>query len=317
MSFLRRQESKSIFWRSKMLKIFRIVGIVLSCCVLNTHGQNAVNSTTETNTSPQNQKTKIVIVGGIHQAHHKNSKYSCEVLKEIILSLKPDVILNELPLSQIDPDGRPIERLRDKQISPECWAADTAATQLGIKQIPFDRCDREENFKKTSYVQRRKRWGRFIKKWAKQLEKEDPNSLNIKIAQLLDWSAEAEAHLLKSSCPEVINSESHDSVIRIKHSLRYDIVPMILKQYPGFKTLIDDCHFFKDQWHERNRIMADNIIKVAKEYPDKRLVIVSGATHRYILRDLLKDEKSIELKEYWEIKGLTTRNAEIMEKKQK
>ncbi len=300
-----------------MVKMFRMLGLALLCCALNSLGKEPANSAKEINTQSQTSNAQVIIIGTIHDKHHKNPNYSPEVLKEIILSLKPDVILNELPLSQVDPDGRPIERLRDKQISPECWAADTAATQLGIKQIPFDRCDRQENFKKTSYVQRRKRWGRFIKKWAKQLEKEDPNSLNIKIAQLLDWSAEAEAHLLKSSCPEVINSESHDSVIRIRHSLRYDIVPMILKQYTGFKTLIDDCHFFKDQWHERNRIMADNIIKVAKEYPDKRLVIVSGATHRYILRDLLKDEKSIELKEYWEIKGLTTRNAEIMEKKQK
>jgi pheromone shutdown protein TraB len=104
-----------------------------------------------------------------------------------------------------------------------------------------------------------------------------------------------------NSGPQTINSGAHDSVIRIKHSLWHDIMPVILKKYPGYETLIDDYNFEKQQWLERNKIMADNIVKAAKEYPTKRLVVVTGATHRYTLRDLLKDVNSIDLKEYWEI----------------
>jgi hypothetical protein len=104
-----------------------------------------------------------------------------------------------------------------------------------------------------------------------------------------------------NGAPEIINSEAHDSIVRIKHSFWYDIVPTILEKYPEYETLINEDHFFRDQWRQRNRIMADNIIKAAKQYTGKRLVVVTGATHRYILRDLLKDEKSIELKEYWQI----------------
>lgn len=75
----------------------------------------------------------------------------------------------------------------------------------------------------------------------------------------------------------------------------------MLKKYPGYEQLADEAHFFRDQWHERNRIMADNIIKAAKQYAGRRLVVVTGATHRYILRDLLKNEPNIELKEYGEL----------------
>ena len=46
--------------------------------------------------------------------------------------------------------------------------------------------------------------------------------------------------------------------------------------------------------------MVDNIVKAAKNHPGKRLVVITGATHRYVLRDLLKNEECIELKEYWE-----------------
>jgi len=97
-----------------------------------------------------NQKTQVVIIGTIHSFHCENYDYSPEKLKKIISSLKPAAILNELPLSLVDPNGRPVESIRDRSGScPEIWAADEAAMELGVRQIPYDRPDRQENFKKT------------------------------------------------------------------------------------------------------------------------------------------------------------------------
>jgi hypothetical protein len=84
-------------------------------------------------------------------------------------------------------------------------------------------------------------------------------------------------------------------------SLWHDIEPIILKKYSGYEKLIENCLFEKNQWIERNQIMAENIIGVAKENPGKRLVVLAGATHRYILRDLIGEQSFIDLKEYWEI----------------
>jgi len=256
--------------------------------------------------SSEVKKTQVVIIGTIHSRHYSNPKYSPDILKQIILSLKPDVILNELPLSLVDPNGRPLEGIRGKgnPDGPECWAADDAAMELGIKQIPFDRPDRQENFKKTNYFERNKRSKELMNKWGEQTFREDPNSLDIKIAHLMSYAGQAEDQLFMNSGPEIINSETHDSVIRIKHSLWHDIMPAIWKKYPGWETLVDDSCFEKQQWEDRNRIMVNNIVKAAKEYAGKRLVVVTGATHRYILRDLLKNEPAVELKEYWEITSL-------------
>lgn len=244
-------------------------------------------------------KTEVVIIGTIHGAHYNNPEYSPETLKEIISSLNPNAILNELPLSQVDPNGRPLHRDRDKY--PEGWTSDTVANELNIKQIPFDRPDREENFRKTNYLKRQKRSNKLINKWAKHVYEKDPNSLDLKIIQLKMHAGRAEGNLFMNKGPEVINSETHDSIIRIKKSVWYDIMPTILEKYPGYETLIEDYHFARDQWNQRNRIMADNIIKTAKQYRGKRLVVLTGATHRYILRDLLKNEPEIDLKEYWEL----------------
>ncbi len=244
-------------------------------------------------------KTQVVIIGTIHKFHYESPKYTPEVLKGIILDLKPDVILNELPLSQVDPNGRPLHR--EYLRHPEGWAADTVAQQLGIKQIPFDRPDRQENFRKTKYFERQRKANELRKQCGKCLLQNEPNSLNVKIAQLQGYAGQAEASLFRNAEPEVINSEAHDSIIRIKKSLWYEIVPEILQKYPECKELIESDHFFQDQWNIRNQIMADNIVKVTKGHPGKRLVVITGATHRYILRDMLKSEEQIDLKEYWEL----------------
>ncbi len=296
-----------------MKAIFKFTLLVIFCCILHTAITFA-----KTQTPPETKKTEVVIVGTIHSAHYKNTKYTPEVLKQIMISLKPDAILNELPLSLVDTNGRPIKRIRRKNNpgGPESWIADEVAIQLGIKQIPFDRPDRQENFRKTNYFERQKRANKLVKKWAQEVKESNPESLDLKIARLQGYVSQAEGYLFINSAPEVINSEAHDSIIRIKKSLWYDIMPTILEKYPGYETLIDDYHFARDQWQQRNKIMASNIIKAARKYPGKRLVVKTGATHRYILRDLLKDEYSIDLKEYWQIIGPNTIQLEKQKVKQ-
>jgi carboxyl-terminal processing protease len=247
-------------------------------------------------------KTQVVIVGTIHARHNENPQYSPEVLRDIISHLRPAAILNELPLSQVDPNGRPLFRDRDKH--PEGWAADTVATQLGVKQIPFDQPDREQDYRKTDFFARQKRSIDMLKQWAQELQENHPECADLKTTELWwDHVKRAEAHLLNNASPQVINSETHDSIIRIKSTLRHEIIPALLTKYPAYEAVVDDCRFLKDHWEKRNQIMVDNILRAAKEFPGKRLVVVTGATHRYILRDLLKDEPFIELKEYWETTG--------------
>jgi len=278
-----------------MKKIFFLTSVLIAAfCSL-----CGSNTLAEPQAPSEAKKTEVVIIGTIHDRHYESSKYTPEVLKEIILALKPDAILNELPLSQVDSDGRPLSRHYFQ--SPECWAADTVATELGVKQIPFDRPDREENFKKTKWFKRNKNLNKRVMKWIQEIKENNPESSDHKMIQLLENACIAEAHMFSNAGPEIINSEAHDSVIRIKKLCSDYFFPTMLKKYTGYETLIEESHFFRDQWHERNKIMAQNIVKAAKQYPGKCLVVQTGATHRYILRDLLKNEDSVDVKEYWEL----------------
>jgi len=111
----------------------------------------------------------------------------------------------------------------------------------------------------------------------------------------------AQAEFTGNAGPEIINSEGFDSLIRIKHSVGKDIMSDVFEKYPEYQKVAKECMFFRGQWLQRNEIMVENIVKTAKKYTGKRLVVVTGCEHRYILRDLLKDEESIELKEYWQV----------------
>ncbi|MBN2020803.1 MAG: hypothetical protein JW749_11340 [Sedimentisphaerales bacterium] len=250
---------------------------------------------------PQPQKTQVIILGTVHDLHYKNPHYSPSVLRDIILSLKPDAILNELPLSQVDPNGRPL--FRDPNKNPEDWASDTVAAQLGLRQIPIDRPDREENRKKTNYYQRRKRAEKSLDKWMVEIAGKDPNCIDLKIFNTGSWAAEARDSVIYSMRPEIINSDIYDLVIRIKNEVWDEIGPHILTKYEWYETAASDWSFLAEEWKVRNKIMAENIINAAREYPGKRLVVITGAEHRHILRDLLKDNDAIELKEFWELSG--------------
>jgi len=277
-----------------MTKYLKTFPLVLFCCVF-----YISNTLAQSPASHEAKKTQVVIIGTLHNWHYENPKYSPTILKKIIGSLKPDVILNELPLSQVDSNGRPL--FRDPNKNPEGWAADSVAMELGTPQTPFDQPDRQEIFKRTRYFEREKNSSELLNKWGNQLFEKDPNSSEVTTAQLLGYASQAQYTLSHQAGPEIINSQSFDSIIRIKHSLMYDILPAIIKKYPGYETLVDDQNFFKEHWNQRNRTMADNIKKAAEKYKGKRLVVITGCEHRYILKDLLKNEKSIELKEYWEI----------------
>lgn len=273
-----------------------LMGVIpaLLCC-----GLYAVNNGAVPDNSPGRGKAEVIIIGTLHGGHYKNEQYSPRALRDIILSLIPDAILNELPLSKVDPNGRPVYREHDKHC--EGWASYTAAKQLGVRQIPFDRPDRDENYRRTNYFDRQEEANKLSNRWADEQSQKDPNCIDLKILKILIDASYAQGYLDIHGSPRNINSEGYDRIIRIKHSVGKEIMPEILKKYPEYEILGTESKFFRDQWKQRNKIMAENIVRIADEYRGKRLVVLTGSEHRYILQDLLKNEQSIELKEYWQV----------------
>ena len=99
-------------------------------------------------------KTQVVIIGTLHGRHTTSAHYSVDVLKRILEDLSPAAILVELPRAWVDEHGRVAPSVLKGADCPETPATNEVAVKLGVRQIAFDRPDRQENFRNTETVAR-------------------------------------------------------------------------------------------------------------------------------------------------------------------
>lgn len=281
------------------------IATILISLIAMPKAQGALPSSKPASTAPS-VRTEVVIIGTVHGLHLKSPTYSPEVLREILRAVKPSAILNELPLDMVEANGRPKDRGYD---SPENWAADQVASELNIPQIPFDRPDRQQYFARTRYFQRQDGVSDWRRKWLQAAEEQGPGSIDLACAQFVMEMQGIQGYFLERPLPEFINSDVHDRLIYLKHVEAPPRLLAIFKKSPDFTPQIAaDMAFLEEEWLERNAIMARNIEKAAGEYPGRRVVVVTGAEHRYVLRNLLREKERIILKEYWQVADVDLRH---------
>jgi hypothetical protein len=78
-------------------------------------------------------------------------------------------------------------------------------------------------------------------------------------------------------------------------------MPELSAKVPSLSDLTGEFAFFRDEWRDRNRIMAANVAGLARKRPSQRIAVVCGYEHRYILRDLLSAESGVIVKEFYEL----------------
>jgi hypothetical protein len=243
--------------------------------------------------------TEVIIIGGLHERHRDNTNYSTKALTEIIVGLKPTAILIELPPTI---GGKPtIKEHRIVFSFPECDAANAASKILKVPIICFDRPGREEFYQETHYFDRQKQASKALQVWQQTLTETNPESVDLQVAQVLFDAEGAQNWFNYWADPRIINSEGYDRIIRIKRNIWERAIPKLLKKYPDQQQLIEDLEFAGKVWTERNQIMAKNISAIAKQFGERRLAVITGTEHRYILRDLLANQREIVLKEFWEV----------------
>jgi len=246
--------------------------------------------------------TEVILLGTIHGMHQQNPQYSLEILRDLIVRLKPGAILIELPPTI---GGAPtIERQRasGRFANDENWSANAAADVLQIPVVGYDREGRNEYYQQAKYFDREGQLNRRINSWLSSTENATTAPAEVALlGPLLGNAARSRDYFMLRTGPEVINSDGFDRVIRLKHFIWEELMPELSAKIGSLKDLAGEFAFFRDEWHERNRIMAGNIATQAKKRPGQRIVVLSGCEHRYILRDLLLTEAEIHLKEFYEL----------------
>ncbi|WP_224490703.1 hypothetical protein [Robertkochia flava] len=85
-----------------------------------------------------------------------------------------------------------------------------------------------------------------------------------------------------------INNSHTDSIIRIRQSYVYKTIPEMVKERNDLAAFKDFLPIHMEYWDTRNKAMTANILNQIKVHPNKRLVVLTGYSHRYYLIDELK-----------------------------
>ena len=114
--------------------------------------------------------------GALHaEGFRGKTVYTPERLRDILIALKPDIILHEVPPRYCLPWGSPPPV--PKIWGGEAWSCNQAAQRLWIPLKPCDRADRDEYREKTHYWARNSRADSYIDAWFKRMRKDESNSV--------------------------------------------------------------------------------------------------------------------------------------------
>ena len=209
----------------------------------------------------------VFVLGGIHQSHEKAKYYTYERMGEIYQQLKPDILCVETQQKYVDDDsfkGTPYDFI--KFMIP--LAKEGKTPIYGI-----DWWDKKKGgewqelqqaaFNDTSLISEIKLVGEMFSLFNEYFENKDF---------------------------EEINSQYITNLWEAKSKFKYHI----FSQHPEYK-------FITEFENERNNHIVDNILKIVKENPQKKILIGIGIDHKYYIEKEL-EKNNIKVYQVNEIK---------------
>jgi hypothetical protein len=244
--------------------------------------------------------TELILIGTLHAGHNTAKRYTPEALRQILLALRPHRFCVEGEPEEIAGDGYariPANLEAERARMPEGVVLGEVSRQLGIRWLPFDR----EGHHHAAYREEKERMGRAnseLEQLLHELAAADPTCAECGVFAMVERAEQSQVLLGQNAAPDIVNSDAYDNAVRIKHSLFTTTLLPLLAKHEGHAQMLADWRFVFDAWEERNTIMANNLTRICDEYPGERLVVVTGAEHRYALRDRLAGQPGIALKEF-------------------
>lgn len=279
----------------------RIYLSILAATVFVGCSQSSIRQAAPTSqpTAAPSQKIQVTIIGGLHQGHLTQKYYTVQAVRDILIAIHPDMILHECPPKFCLPSGAPFPA--PQSIGCETWACNQAAAKLNIPQRPFDRPDRDDYRNKINYWEHYNRAVAYIDAWAESHWNDKTPSLEKSLAEQLvlsfNFFSNESANLVRA---EQINSDVYDYHCMMKDEYMWELLPeYVFSRDPSAKQIVEDCRIVRDEAEQRNKIMAENIARLATKYRCKRVAVVVGAGHRHALRLLLDKQPTIEYKEFY------------------
>ena len=127
-------------------------------------------------------RTEIVLIGTLHEAHRKNPSYSVYDLHKILRRIQPDILFLDLPVSLSGRRGTIPRRIINEGDLPELEAIREIVTKEDLDVIPFDIPDLIDRIERIN--SRRDEAGELLKQWQSELERNDANAMYLQMLSL-------------------------------------------------------------------------------------------------------------------------------------
>lgn len=227
--------------------------------------------------------TEVFIIGTIHNG---NDSFNHKTLYNILVKLKPDIILNE--------DSKKYKRVPGLKTAALLRIAKPSIEQLALQVfsrknkhvdiLPYD----------THFISRRQ--------YLKQLNKMNTlffgslNSAKMTTEDSTQYADYANQHnqyyeFITTASLERINQPDIINTARLMYKKKeQSILPIALK-YMNDTLLVNKL---KDQlqfWVARNNFMVKQIKTYINQYTGKRIIVLTGLNHKYFLTDKLLQGK--------------------------
>jgi hypothetical protein len=116
---------------------------------------------------------------------------------------------------------------------------------------------------------------------------------------------------IATKSPQSFNNSRTDSISKQRQHFQHKRLTQITNKRKEFANRFvtkpngqkisyrDGYQLWADFWDLRNKTMARNILEITRQYPGKRVVVLTGFFHRYYLLEELQKGNSIQIKEYY------------------
>ncbi|MGP1440879.1 MAG: DUF5694 domain-containing protein [Treponema sp.] len=208
------------------------------------------------------KKTELLVIGTIHQYHEDNSNYSYQDVLNIVHTYNPDVICVEIPEFYF----------RKQAYLKEMMLACIYGFDHNKKVYPIDwfqlsgnpRIEREEYMKTDSYIINEAEEKR--KKQASQI--------------IEDFEKKYSNYIAENKAYSFFNGKEYNDYIRESYNIMISVYgdsPMNLYS------------------ESRNARMASFIDEVIKENNEKKIIVLTGAEHKYYFDDFFSKQGDVNL----------------------
>jgi hypothetical protein len=239
-----------------------------------------------------NKKTELVLLGTVHQPIQN---FNADSLYNILVNIKPDVILFEVDSSFFTKDFE----FKKPWKSNENIATIGYMNSFDVDVRPYDFTGRNEYRIKIGSRPTDSKASNLLDSLYKNNLLKSLDSKIYKDFLNVNDSLNSFAYL----GAKTFNSSNTDKIAQIRQEYQYKRLLDIMKDYPIFSNTYyvkndgDSISYLEgykrasEFWDLRNQTMSNNILHFVREYQGKRIVVLNGYFHRYYLDSLLKPKQ--------------------------